>query len=85
MVIIDAKFRPRFHLLSYLPSTAACNYSENERNSLFRGREISENSRGARENFAEFELGLYSPAGDYGKFLPLASAEEVTSVKSSGN
>lgn len=49
VVIIDAKFRPRSHLLSYLPSTAACNYSENERNSLFRGREISEKSRGKRK------------------------------------
>jgi len=48
VIIIDAKFRLRFHLLSsYLPFTAAYNYSENEQNSLF--HEISENSRSKRK------------------------------------
>jgi len=47
VVIIDAKFRPWFHLLSSYPSTAAYNYSENEQNSLF--HEISKNLRGKRK------------------------------------
>jgi len=42
--------------LSYFPSTAACNYSENERNSLPSWRVISENQRGARGDLAEFKV-----------------------------